>query len=84
MRVVLDTSGRLALPKSLRDHMRLSPGDSVSIEAEDDTITVKPIRPMASIKKECGMWVFQGEPMDITLSELIDRDREKRMLEWLR
>jgi hypothetical protein len=33
------------------------------------------------LKKEYGVWVYQGEPSDESISDLIERDREKRARE---
>ena len=31
------------------------------------------------LTKKCGVWVYQGEPCDLSIAELIDREREKRL-----
>lgn len=78
-KVTLDKAGRVSLPKPLRDHMRLNPGDTFDLETEGDRITLRPVRPQAMIKKELGVWVYQGEPTDQSLPDLIDQDRNKRI-----
>jgi len=42
---------------------------------------VIPIRPQATLKKEHGVWVYQGAASDISIPGLIDREREKRLRE---
>jgi hypothetical protein len=32
-----------------------------------------------ALKKEDGLWVYQGEPTDASINELVDRGREKRL-----
>lgn len=77
--MTLDKAGRVVLPKPLRDRMRLGPGDSFQIESEGERIILRPIRPAPVLKKEYGVWVYQGEPSNASIVELIDREREKRI-----
>jgi len=77
----IDKAGRLVLPKPLRDKLRLAPGDGVLLESEGEQITLRPDRPQATLKKKRGIWVYHGSRTDISLSELIDHEREKRSRE---
>jgi AbrB family looped-hinge helix DNA binding protein len=81
-KVSLDRAGRLVLPKSLRDEMHLEPGDDLLVESEGDRITLRPVRPEALLKKEHGVWVYQGESTDLSIPKLIDQEREKRLQEF--
>src|SRR5205823_10297653 len=38
----LDRAGRVVLPKSLRDEMRLSPGDTLDLTVKGDEVTLRP------------------------------------------
>jgi len=78
-KLTLDRSGRVSLPKSLREEMRLAPGDSLHLESEGERITLRPLRPQARLKKERGIWVYQGEATEASIPELIDRGRDKRL-----
>ncbi len=77
-KVSLDKAGRVVLPKGLRDKMRLSPGDQFLIEGEPERITLRPVRPQATMKKEYGIWVYQGEHSTASIPDLIERERENR------
>jgi hypothetical protein len=46
-----------------------------------DQITLRPLCPEALLKKECGVWVYQGEATDVSIPDLIDGEREKRLRE---
>ena len=81
IKVSLDRAGRVVLPKPLRDKMRLEPGDQLSIESAGERITLRPIRPEVPLKKEYGIWVYQGSKSTVSLPELIDREREVRLRE---
>jgi AbrB family looped-hinge helix DNA binding protein len=81
-KISLDRAGRLVLPKSIRDEMHLSPGDDLLVENEGDRITLRPVRPEAMLKKEHGVWVYQGESSDLSIPKLIDEERERRLREF--
>jgi AbrB family looped-hinge helix DNA binding protein len=79
----LDKAGRVVLPKPVRDRLKLRPGDALQLEAEGESITLRPIRPHAVLKKELGVWVFQGEASGDSIPDLIDTQRSKRQSEIL-
>jgi len=56
-KITLDKAGRVVLPKSLREELRLGPGDALQLESEGERITLCPVRPQALLKKEYGVWV---------------------------
>lgn len=82
-RISIDKKGRIVLPKSLRKKLRVRTGDALLIEAEGDCITLRPIRREALLKKEYGIWVYQGEPSNTSIAGLIDAEREKRVRELI-
>jgi AbrB family looped-hinge helix DNA binding protein len=82
-KISIDKAGRVVLPKSLREKMRVEAGDDLLVEAEGDRITLRPIRQEALLKKELGIWVYQGESSSTSIPELIDAEREKRVRELL-
>jgi len=80
-RVSIDKAGRVVLPKAVRDRLRLAPGDHLLLESEEAQITLRPDRVQATLKKKRGIWVYHGTRADISLSGLIDEEREKRLRE---
>jgi AbrB family looped-hinge helix DNA binding protein len=78
-KVSLDKAGRVVLPKALRDEMHLAPGDDLLVESDGERIVLRPVCPQAALKKEHGVWVYQGEPSEASIPDLIDRQREKRI-----
>ncbi|HEY2546179.1 MAG TPA: AbrB/MazE/SpoVT family DNA-binding domain-containing protein [Candidatus Acidoferrum sp.] len=80
-KVSVDKAGRVVLPKTLRDKLQLHPGDDLVIEADEHVITLRPIRPQAPLRKKRGIWVYNGEPSDDSIVDLIDRVREARIRE---
>jgi AbrB family looped-hinge helix DNA binding protein len=77
-KLTLDKAGRVVLPKPLRDRLQLAPGDALHLESEGERITLRPVRQNVVLKKELGVWVYQGESTDASIVDLIDRDRENR------
>jgi AbrB family looped-hinge helix DNA binding protein len=82
-KLTLDRAGRVLIPKSLRQELHLGPGDALQLDSEGEEITLRPVRPKALLKKEKGVWVYQGEPTHASIPDLIDREREKRASELL-
>ena len=81
-KLTVDQAGRVLIPKSLRDELRLGPGDVMELKSEGDEILLRPVRARALIKKERGVWVYQGEADEAkSITDLIDREREKRSRE---
>lgn len=58
--VMLDKAGRVVIPKSLRDELRLAPGDSLTLESDGDRVTLRPVRSSSPLRKKRGIWVFHG------------------------
>jgi AbrB family looped-hinge helix DNA binding protein len=78
-KLTLDRAGRVLIPKGLREQLHLGPGDALQLESEGDEITLRPVRPQALLKKEKGVWVYQGEPSDASIPALIDAEQNKRL-----
>jgi len=54
----------VVLPKTLRDEMSLSPGDTLDISVRGDEVTLRPRRGAAALQKERGVWVLRtGKPL---------------------
>jgi AbrB family looped-hinge helix DNA binding protein len=76
----VDKLGRIVLPKPVRERLQLAPGDQLELEAEDDRITLRPLRGVAPLRKKRGIWVFHsGEPLPAaTVQETLDETRRER------
>lgn len=62
--VTIDKFGRVVLPKTLRDELHLTPGDTLDLSVEGEQVTLRPRRSMPPLLKERGVWVLHtGEPL---------------------
>jgi AbrB family looped-hinge helix DNA binding protein len=83
--VTLDSTGRVVIPKGLRDELHLEPGDTLAVESDGERVTLRPVRSEPRMRKKKGIWVFQaGEPMsgdefDRVLQKQ-RRERERQLL----
>ncbi|MGA3327205.1 MAG: AbrB/MazE/SpoVT family DNA-binding domain-containing protein [Terriglobia bacterium] len=83
--VTIDQAGRVVLPKTLRDELRLEAGDTLQLESEGERVTLSPIRSKSPLRKERGVWVFNGGgTLSVgQASELVVNVRERRNREIL-
>jgi AbrB family looped-hinge helix DNA binding protein len=75
----LDSAGRVVLPKPVLKQMQLTPGDELLVEGDGSHITLRPVRSKTLLKKEFGIWVYQGRPSSLSIGRLIDTERKKRL-----
>ncbi len=84
MNLALDKAGRVVLPKAVRDALRLEAGDTLRLESDGDRIVLQPVRRRAPLRKEHGIWVYQGEASQTPIGEMVDRIRMDRLKELAR
>jgi len=80
VRVTLDKTGRIVIPKPLCDELHLKPGDALEMESSGEQITLRPVRGMVALTK--GAWVFHtGRPLPASAAdEVLQQVREERDL----
>jgi len=75
----LDGSGRVLIPKGLRDKLSLEPGDTVELQSEDGRLTLRPVRPKSPLRQEQGVWVFRsGKKISAAATDKMLRDMRRR------
>jgi AbrB family looped-hinge helix DNA binding protein len=80
MNVKIDKSGRIVLPKPVRDRFRLRQGSDLEIEERPEGVLLKPVEQRPSMVKKNGLWVHLGElPEGYDWDRLIDDEREDRI-----
>ena len=58
--LTIDAAGRVVIPKTVRESLHLSAGDTLSIESDGESVTLRPLRPGSPLRKERGIWVFRS------------------------
>ncbi len=58
--VTIDKAGRVVIPKTLRDELRLAPGDTLALESDGERVVLRPVRGGSALRKERGVWVFHS------------------------
>ena len=81
-RLVIDKAGRILIPKSFREELRLEPGDTLEMESTGEQITLRPVRGTGPLTKEHGVWVFHsGQPLPASATDdMLDLLRKERDL----
>ena len=78
--VTIDKAGRVVIPKQIRDELRLEAGDTIAIESEGESVTLRPVHGGTKLQKERGVWVFRGgKPLSLNeANEMVREAREER------
>ncbi len=77
METTLDKFGRIVIPKRVREHLGLTPGTALEIEAIGEDVVLKPVRQEPYIRDKEGVLVFTGSATG-DLLEALRRHREER------
>ena len=83
--VTLDKAGRVVIPKTLRDELRIEAGDKLELETEGERVTLRPIRSSPRLRKEHGIWVMHtGQKITQADTNKVLQDiREQRSRDFL-
>jgi transcriptional pleiotropic regulator of transition state genes len=60
METRLDKFGRVVLPKDIRDHLDLKPGQVLKVERADEEVILKPVEKKLPLNVKNGVLVFSG------------------------
>ena len=77
METTLDKFERVVIPKRVREHLGLTPGTPLAIEAIGEDVVLKPVREEPHIRDKEGVLVFAGSATG-DLLEAVKRHREGR------
>ena len=82
--IQIDKAGRVVLPKPLREHFNLLPGDKLRLSVEGNGFRLEPTDAGGELVRKGSVLVFTGSfPEPITtaqVNELIEQDREGRVM----
>ena len=78
MQVAIDQSGRMVLPKAIRDDLGLRPGDRLDAEEQGDAIVLRPVRETGEVHRKGGVLVVTSSAAG-SLDDAVDGHRRQRM-----
>lgn len=64
MKVTIDGTGRVVVPKGLRDELKLEPGTALEIRAREGRLELEPVAtPMRLVRRGDGLVATTDEPL---------------------
>ncbi|TVR30735.1 MAG: AbrB/MazE/SpoVT family DNA-binding domain-containing protein [Spirochaetaceae bacterium] len=79
MQITIDRSGRIVVPKQVRDRFHLIAGTALELEVESDGIRIRPVDQEPSLLRKQGVLIHHGpEPVDLDIAGFVNRDRSNR------
>lgn len=69
--ITLDKTGRVVIPKEIRDELHLEAGATLEIDSDGRAITLRPQRASSPLRKERGVWVHDGSSMTASEAEAL-------------
>ena len=80
MNLKIDKSGRVILPKPVRDRLGVRAGSEIEARETPEGVLLKPVERRSSLTKKGSFWVFTGElPPGYDIVKAVDHDRYERM-----
>jgi AbrB family looped-hinge helix DNA binding protein len=76
--VTLDSTGRVVIPKGMREELNLAAGDALTVETDGERVTLSPIRPASPMRKKNGIWVFHsGEAIPVSEPDRVLQEQRR-------
>ncbi len=79
METILDKFGRVVIPKEIRDHLGLKPGEVLQIERLEGEVMLKPLREESLLHTKDGVLVFSGTATGNNMMEAVRAHREEQL-----
>lgn len=74
METIIDKFGRVVIPKEIRDHLGLKPGETLQIEESEKELILRPVREGSSLQVKEGLMVYSG----VAAGDIIEATRSHR------
>ena len=78
METRLDKFGRVVLPKDIRDHLDLKPGQMLKVERVDEEVVLKPVNKEPHFHLKDGVLVYSGA-VSGDIARAVKQHREDRL-----
>jgi AbrB family looped-hinge helix DNA binding protein len=80
IRLKIDKSGRIVVPKRLRERLALKPGTELEVLDQRDVVLLRAVEERPALVKVDGLWVHKGVPQPgANWDLLIQEVREERI-----
>jgi len=80
MMVRIDRTGRIVLPKQLRERLGLTPETELEAVEQPDGVLLRPVRQQPTMMLVDGFWIHQGiAPQHADWDRVLDDVREERI-----
>jgi len=80
MKVKIDKTGRIVLPRPVRERLQLREGSELEIEERADGLRLRPVEQRPSMVRKNGIWVHLGKVhRDFDWDVAVDAIREERI-----
>jgi len=80
MITTIDKAGRLVLPKTIRDRLRLVPGAEIDLSLEGECVRLTAHTPAASLQSKDGLLVFAAGEHGTAVIDIADFINQQRAL----
>jgi len=85
MMITIDSSGRIVLPKSLRQRLGLETGAELSLIEQPEGLLLRPLEKPSAMEKRDGIWTHKGMACaGLRWDRLTDDAREERLHSFLK
>ena len=79
MKITIDKSGRIVVPKSIRERYHMTPGTTLELENKPEGIELKVSEKSPALIRKEGILVHHGtETSDVDITDFVGRERERR------
>jgi len=80
MKLLIDRSGRIVVPKRLRERLGFRPDSEIEVIEKPDGVLLRPLQEKPSMVKVDGFWVHQGvSEQGVDWDRIVDDVREERI-----
>jgi AbrB family looped-hinge helix DNA binding protein len=80
MTLTIDKSGRIVVPKSLRERLGLKPGTELEVLEHNDGICLRILEQQPALVKIDGLWVHRGvSQTGANWERVVERVRDERI-----
>jgi AbrB family looped-hinge helix DNA binding protein len=82
MKITIDKTGRIVIPKRIREQYNLRPGVPIELENTAEGVFLKVIAQEPSLIRKKGILIHHGsDTVNLDTAEVVNRERQSRNVE---